>query len=145
MPPDLGTKYSVQIERIPPHMSTEDYRLFLRWRTRYANQPTTAYYDVGVGPARPVDRPVDATLRTMWTRLNQKRLDVLLEFEDHWHIVELRDRSNANAIGRLLMYRKLWIEDPPDARDVTMELVTNVTDISLAELARDHQIAYSVV
>jgi len=145
MSPDLGPEYSLDIGRIPPHMSSEDYILFQRWRPNYYGLKPIVYYDVGIGPEQHGAEKLDQNLQTMWRRLNQKRIDVLLRFPDRWHIVELRDRSNANAVGRLLIYEQLWKESPPDALPVTMELVTNWTDTSLKTLCEAHRILYTHV
>lgn len=142
---DLGPKYQLDILRVPPHMSTEDYQLFKRWRSVYAADNPAVYYDVGIGPEADTPPAADATIKTMWTRLNQKRLDVLLDLGDRWIIVELRDRANANAVGRLLQYQQLWEDDAPDVRPLQLELVSNRLDRAMVPLTTKFQILYRIV
>jgi hypothetical protein len=72
----------------------------------------------------------------------QKRIDVLIETQKSWKIVELRHNATASALGRLIMYRNLWKSDPPDDRPVELMLVTDKYDPDVEAAAKELGIEY---
>lgn len=145
MPTLLGDAYPITFGGYPTHMSTSDLHI---WRTYQSTIPATAralYFDVRLGDGRPAGPETPDYLRRMWRLNTQKRADVVVEYPDRWHLIELRNNAQLNAIGRLLGYQALWKATPPDARPLTIELVTDNHDQDTADLARAHGITYTVL
>lgn len=135
MPVELGPEYSVEFAGVPAHMSTEDYALWLRYRPTIAAQRPVLYFDVALGGDRAAEAKAPKDYERMWWRLNAKRIDVLAVYADRVEIIELRNAAQANAIGRLLMYKQLWDSDPSFPQPAQMILVTDTADPDVVSLA----------
>src|SRR5689334_11283823 len=109
---ELGNAYDVAFAGVPAHMSTEDYALWIRYRPTLATGNPVLYFDVALGGDRAAEANAPKDFERMWWRLNAKRIDVLAVYSDRIDIIELRNAAQANAIGRLLMYKQLWDADP---------------------------------
>ena len=142
---DYGRPWDINTPGTPPHLSREDYPLYERYLPLVRAAMRRTWFDVALGPEQPTTPDTPPPIHAMWTRLNRKRLDVLWDSETHWHIVELRDQAQPNAIGRLLTYRALWYADPPDSRPVILELITNRDDAAVRLTCRQLSIIYYVV
>lgn len=147
MPTFLGDKYPPLPSRRPPHMSEEDYEIWRRWWPRQTSGVVCCYFDVYVGRGADgflVGDPADAYERG-WIRNNQKRIDQIAVFPAGIWIIELRHFATANAVGRLLQYKQLYLEDPVLGSEVALILVSNHQDKELSNLCRSVLISYHVV
>jgi hypothetical protein len=129
-------------------MSPRDFTIFKRFmRLIQQTENIRAYFDVGVGEGEEIHTDEkNENYARMWRRNTQKRIDVLLLFEgkEVW-IIEVREEATGSAIGRLIMYRKLYWEDDPFNLPVRLVLVTNEYDKEVEKLALSQKIAYYVV
>lgn len=141
----LGRRFAPTTALYPPHMSPEDFKLFKRWGIDALKDAINVFYDVGLGEGIGVPPGTDEALSRMWTKITQKRADVVVEYLDHVDIVELRFNATSNAIGRLLSYRMLWQDDPPINKTAFFNLVTNRFDPDLERLAGEHNLHYLIV
>lgn len=145
MPVDLKRRFPPTFTGRPQQISALDLQLWLMYRQLLPEDTRALYFDVGLGAGRPAPPHTDPTTAAQWRAITQKRADVVVELPDHWRLVELREQAQANAIGRLLVYRTLWLDDPPDQRPLELQLVTNVDDPDVRRIARDNQIDYLVL
>lgn len=145
MPPLLGRWFPAAWSGAVPHLSKGDQLLWTKVRGQLVQDAVALYFDVGLGKGAPVPPGTDPALAAMWLKNTQKRADVVIERPHGWEIVELRESAKSSAVGRLLMYLKLWAEDPPDARPVSATLVTNVADDDVRSLCETLGIRYLVV
>ena len=129
----------------PRRMSTEDYAIWYRWRQIDRNPWIKFHFDVGVGSGKDPGPNVSAADAAMWLQNTQKRIDVLGELADRVVIIELRQRAQPNALGRLLVYKTLYEENPLDARPVELWLVTDTPDPELERIARSYGVKYVLV
>jgi hypothetical protein len=132
----LGPAYPPDWQGRPAGMSKEDYAIWTRYQPTARSAFTDLYFNVRLGWG---DQPVqedDAKLRDAWYDLNAKRADVVATTTNGPWIIELRHMANANAIGRLLQYRQLWMRDPPLPGAVVLVLVTDRHDPDLIDLGR---------
>jgi len=126
-------------------MIKEDLVLWNKYRLTAIQKAVRLYFDVGVGGQTEVPPGTTPEMATMWLRNTQKRIDVLIEEEKRWVIIELRERAQASAIGRLLQYFDLWKQDPPDDRIVELRLVTDFEDRDARGLAERMGITFVLV
>lgn len=145
MPTTLGTPYSRAWEGVPPHMIAEDLTLWNKYRNTAIQKAKNLYFDVGLGGQTEVPPGTSPEMATMWLRNTQKRVDVLVEEENKWVIIELRARAQASAVGRILQYFNLWREDPPDDKIVELRLVTDTEDRDTKNLAERLGITFVVI
>lgn len=136
MPTDLGYEFPPEWNGRPLHMGPNDRMLWFAWFPSVRRDVERMWFDVAVGPwpyIPPLTSIVDAR---MWARLNQKRIDAVLERAGDLVIVELRWDASSSAIGRLLMYRDLWLQDDPVRKPVKLWLVSNKLDPAWQATAR---------
>jgi hypothetical protein len=120
----------------PPHMAKEDYQIFQRGKAIIFADAINVFYDAGLGGAKELPEDMEESLKSMWTSVTQKRIDVLIETNSLWKIVEIRPRATSTAAGRLLQYKDMWNADPPDNRPVRLVLLTDVPDPDLPSLLK---------
>jgi hypothetical protein len=126
-------------------MSTEDLRIWFRFQDQLPEDTHTLYFNVRLGEGKPSGQDDDTEWQTYWHQVTSKRADVVLVRPGELRIIELRNHASANAIGRLLMYRTLWTDDPQAPGKVTAQLVTNVDDPDVRRQAAASDITYTVV
>lgn len=104
--------------------------------------PVRLLFDVGVGGGKPPGANLDPTWQDYWLRETQRRIDVLVIEKDRQIIIELRKRALANALGRLLVYRTLYAEDPLSQLPLETWIVTDTFDPELEALFAEHSIRW---
>ena len=126
-------------------MSDEDYEIYQQWWPQVVGPVLRTWYDVGVGDGSPeAFTPGDgANYQRMWTRITQKRIDLLAETASELWLVELRHAATSNAVGRLMQYSLLWRKDPVIKKPLHLFLVTNSFDPELQALCNSLGITYN--
>ena len=145
MPTVLGKKFFPNWLGVPPQMSKEDFEIWKRWRPFALRNAIAVYYDVGLGEGKPVDLTVSQNLRKMWLKVNQKRADVIIEYDNKILIVELRYNAQLDTIGRLVGYGVLWDKAPAIKKPTEFIIVTNLLDRDVKEAAEVIGIQYKVI
>lgn len=145
MPLILGHPYETTWGGYPPHMSRDDYILWLRTKDDLLKGANAVYYDVGLGGDFKNQQTDALSLQQDWGRLTQKRLDVLIDKGQEWLIVELRHQSTGSEIGRLLIYRDMFEAEKPDDRPVSVILITGRYDAIVENIAKKQGIQYQYV
>lgn len=126
MPPDFGRSFEVGFDGRPPHMSAIDFVLWGRFRRVGNLSFSRLFFDVAVGLGADPGSGVPDQVVKAWERITRQRIDVVGEGADGWTIIEIRGAAGPGALGSLLVYRDLWIGDPPDDRALSLWLVTDV-------------------
>lgn len=126
MVPDFGSEFLPTWAGRPAHMSAVDYVLWRRFWPRYAALFSRVYFDVAVGVGVGAESGVSESVRVAWERVTRPRIDVVGRRGDSWVIIELRGAAGPGAIGSLIVYRDLWLEDAPDMVRLELWLVTDV-------------------
>lgn len=145
MPTNLGRPFMPVITRIPPHMSPEDIVIYRRWAISGLKNALRQYFDVSLGLIDVPDSTASPEIKAMWVRLNQKRVDAIIEYEDHIKLIEFRHNATPNAIGRVLAYKMLWKDDPVIPKPFKMAIVSNRYDKEVDRLSIAMDIIYEVV
>jgi len=141
----LGTARSPGWQGYPPHMSDEDYKIWIRYRQQIVPIALKLYFDVGVGGTSNTPPGTPDYLKKDWLRLTQKRIDVLAETADSWIIIELRARATSSVLGRLSVYGKLWRDEQPDNKTVRLIAVSDTGDKDVIATATSMGIEFVVV
>lgn len=145
MPTDLGRQFPPVIVKQPPHMAPEDTRIYKRWALTGLKNALRQFFDVGLGRVEVPPTVKDPALIKDWIRVNQKRADAVIEYDDHVKIVELRHEVTPNAIGRILTYRELWKDDPVIKKPLRLLIVSNRHDKDVERLCIQLGIMYEWV
>jgi hypothetical protein len=125
-------------------MSSEDFAIWQRYKLDALKDIEFVYFDVGLGGQTEVPPGTPPQYAVMWTRNTQKRIDVLLDTGSAWRIIELKHNATGAALGRLLMYRDMWMREPPDSRPVEVYLITNRLDPDVRDTAQAIGVNYRV-
>lgn len=144
MPTILKDKFQPGFDGIPPGMSKEDLLLWKRYRTEAYKDAVNVYFNVGVGGQTEAPEGTNEEIAKAWLLLTQKRIDVVIETNDAWKIIEIRSIAESGAIGRLFAYRELWNQDPPDKKPTRLILVTDRDDRDLAITTKGAGIEYII-
>lgn len=145
MPTELGIAYSPRYVLYPPGLSREDACLYEKWHHCGLNGAINLYFNVRLGQGRDPGESASEEMRSWWYQCTAKRADLIIEYKDRVEIVEFRNLANANACGRLLMYRNCWMEDPKIDKPLLLRLVTNLYDRDVEILCGQLQILYEVL
>lgn len=132
----LGDVFPPIIGRRPPRVSEPETSIYQRWSKNLPAGVVRSYFDVGLGDGNPAPVGTAKNIRRMWLRNTQKRADVVLEFLDKVAIVELRSIAQSNAIGRLQLYKMLYLRDPVIGTNVEIWLVTDLFIQEVDDLAK---------
>lgn len=145
MPTILGAPFKPDFRGRPTAMSPEDLRIWFRYQDTLPKDTTALYFNVRLGEGKDAGPDTGPDWQAYWHQVTSKRADVLVIRPNNVNIVELRNHASANAIGRLMMYRTLWQDDPQLPGTATAELVTNLHDPDVARQAAASQIIYTVI
>lgn len=126
MKPDFGPSFPPTFAGRPAHMSSVDFVLWLRLTHQGSLPFERLFFDVAVGEGSAIQGDTPANVRSAWQRISRPRIDVVGEHAAGWTILELRGAAGPGAIGSLIVYRDLWLADPPDQRPIELVLVTDV-------------------
>jgi len=136
-----GGKYRGEADRIPePEQS-----LWRRFKEYIPDDTINIYFDVGLGKGKKTNENVEENIRKNWYLLTQKRADVILVNKESVLIIELKGQAQSSALGTLLMYKKLYLEDPVLGKNVEVALVTDVLDDDTKGMCEDMGINYIIV
>lgn len=126
-------------------MSTEDTTIWRKFRQTDRTPWREFLFDTGIGNGKPVGDDFTAEQKQYWLKETQKRIDVLGITADRQIIIELRNNAQPNALGRLLVYKNLYSQQPLYPLPIDLWLVTNTPDPELKAIAEPMGVRYIVV
>jgi len=131
----LGEKYSVAWRGRPPHMLQTDIPVWWRFLDRYGAEIDSLYYDCLMGGVELTPEDELDSMKRMWRATTAKRTDAIAETKSEVWIIEVSDYPGMRAIGQLLTYQTLWIEDPKIAKVERLLLIAGRIDTDIAAAA----------
>lgn len=85
-------------------------------------------FSVRVGPGRPANPEHDAGVQFTTTFSSMKRLDMLAWQGPSMTLFEAKYRLSADALGKLMMYRQLLMEELPDVAEPKLVALAKYAD-----------------
>lgn len=140
MPTTLGKVYPVDWRGRPPHMLQEDIPVWYRFLEKWGQIFTDLYYDVLLGGIWLTPEQQKDSMWVMWRANTAKRADAIAETPDSVWIIEVASHPGLRALGQLLTYESLWLEDPKITKPAVMVLVCETVDTDLFAAAIRHGI-----
>ena len=131
MPTVLGPMYSTTWRGRPGHMLKVDVPIWYNFLEKNEEKFIALYYDVLLGGPGFTPAEYCEKLRGMWKYLGSKRADVIAETKDEVWIIEVTDELSIKAMGQLMTYKALWLDDPKISKPVEMILVCGWTDADI--------------
>jgi hypothetical protein len=140
MPTTMGRPYDIYWRGAPPHMLRPDIPVWYKFLDKWGPHFKTLYYDVLLGgPTLSPDQDKDPYWR-MWRANTSKRADAIAELENEVWIIEVSERPGLRAVGQLLVYVNLWLEDPKINKLEIPVLVCHYVDTDLIASAAKYGI-----
>lgn len=105
----LGDPLTPEWRGKPPQMLNDDIPTWWQYLDS-ANTPKfeTLFYNVAMTAVEPGEIAGPASMREMWLYNVSKRVDVVAEFENNVHLIEVTSRAGVRALGQIMAYRWLW-------------------------------------
>ena len=128
MPTSLGQKYSTAWRGKPPHMLQPDIPVWYRFLKEWESHFTKLYYDCLLGGPELKEGDDTDPMARMWRALTCKRADAIAELKNEVWLIEVSACPGMRALGQLLTYHTLWMEDPKIDKPVIMVLVADQID-----------------
>lgn len=144
VPIELGPGFPPGSTRRPTHMPLREAQLWERWSRGRVEGAERIFFDVRLGEGRPGLDTVGDALARMWTRLTQKRADVLVEWPDQVWLVEVRTNASASVFGRLFVYLDLLKRAEVFDKPIVPIIVSDAEDTDLRTVAENNNIRFEV-
>lgn len=138
MPTDLGPLFAPTFTGMPPHMGTRDFAIWQRYYQLHGTRFLGFYFDAAVGLGAEIPEHTPEKLAKSWTRLTQKRIDVIGIRKDAVWIIEVRDSAGTSALGAVLSYVHLLRNDNPFSLPLRMAVLTDHTDRDMKAVFHDY-------
>lgn len=97
-------------------------------------------FSVRVGQGLAPDPTHPLTIQQMTAFSTKKRIDILAWAGHQPYIFEVKERLQPGALGQLLAYRHLWMEDNPDAREPILGAIARTSDDDTNRVLQSHGI-----
>ena len=128
-----------------PHMFALDIAVWERFLDKLGDQYIGFYYDITCGkPTTAGDHLPDEYKRDAEI-LSRLRIDVVGKKVEEIHIIEVKPKANASAIGQLLTYKECYITDYKPSKPVAMLLVCGELDQNFVPALERAGISYILV
>lgn len=145
MPTTLGPQYTTEWRGNPPHMLEPDIPVWYRFLDQFSDRFLTLYYDSLLGgPTLTPDEALDR-MTNMWRSLTSKRSDAIAELSNEIWIIEVAAHPQMRAIGQLITYEALWLEDPKINKPLKKILIAETIDADIATALQAVKITLHIV
>lgn len=145
MPTLLGKPFSTDWRGVPPHMLQTDVPVWYRFLDSWGHTFIKLYYDCLLGgPLLTPEQLADPYWQN-WRINISKRADAIAELENEVWIIEVARRPGLRAVGQILVYQNLWIEDPGIPKLEKLVLVCEEVDTDLIASAARYGITTFVM
>lgn len=145
MPTILGPKYATDWRGKPPHMLAPDIPVWYRFLHEYENQFLSLYYDSLLGGPKLTAYEEKDRLAYMWRAITSKRSDAIAELKDELWIIEVAEHPEMRAVGQLITYEALFLEDPKIDKPIKKILVATSIDADIATALKAVNITLYIV
>lgn len=112
-----------------------DVPVWYSWLEQYGQFIDTLYYDCLLGGPVLSPEAMRDKLQWQWAYNISKRADAIAEMDDEVWIIEVSTSPGLRAVGQLMSYLSLWLEDPKIMKPEKMVLVCNEVDTDLLACA----------
>ena len=112
-------------------MLPPDVPVWYRFLDRYGPYFRALYYDCLLGSPFLSPDQLNDVMWVGWRKTVSKRADAIAELDNEVWIIEIAAQPGLRAVGQLLTYQTLWIEDSPILKPEKLILVCENVDPNL--------------
>lgn len=145
MKPDFANSFIATWQGVPPGMPAGDLLIWFRYRAQAAKLFDRLYFNVRVGEPIIFDVDFPPEIIDMSIAISRRRIDVVGETPTDWCLIELKYNAGAESLGQILMYKALWLQDPPDARAVSLTIISDRANKDLVYACKYYNVDLIVV
>jgi len=116
-------------------MLAPDIPVWYRFLETYGDLFVNLYYDCLLGGPTLSPKQAEDPFWRMWRANTAKRADAIAELENEVWIIEVSMRPGLRAVGQLMVYLSLWMEDPVIIKPEKSLLVCEEVDTDLISAA----------
>jgi len=131
---EAGEKPEVKSRYV--HMMHEDYATWTSLLKSDQNELDEVWYDVHVGRPMAVPAGSPAYMQDVANGVSRKRIDVVGRIGSSMIIIEVKPHANMEAIGQVITYADLFIEEFEIHGSVSAMIVATTCDADILEIAR---------
>lgn len=117
------------------------YRFLEEWAPHFIN----LYYDCLLGGPDLDDKEERDPMKRMWRALICKRADAIAELKDEVWIIEVSAYPGMRALGQMLTYQTLWLQDVKIDKPNKMILVADQVDPDVRMALDPHNVRLYLV
>ncbi|MBA7532757.1 hypothetical protein ES705_24987 [subsurface metagenome] len=134
---DLGVSQKPIVMPSYPHMLAEDTAVWSKYLAAPVHRIKEVWYDVHVG--RPVSgvKPDDKLGMRIASGITRKRIDVVARVGGGLWVVEIKPFAGMMALGQILSYTRLFIEEYRPEEEVRSVVVCDSLDPDLVDEFED--------
>jgi hypothetical protein len=137
---------TLQADRLRfPGMLPREIIIFRNWLRMYESNWDRFDYNCRIGAGHDPGASWPDYIRKQAIANTQLRLDACAWKGDAPTLIEVKDRAGASAVGQLLTYEAVWLEDYPNGPPPALILVTNRLQNNILPLVRKGNIRLDVV
>ena len=136
----LGTGEKPEPRYKYTHLYQQDYATWTAYLKSEWNLLDEVWYDVHVG--RPMDIPPDSPdyMQAVVDGVSRKRIDVVGRIENRFFIIEVKPEANMKAIGQVVTYTNLFINEFEITGTVQPMVVATTCDADILDIANEQNV-----
>lgn len=119
-----------------PHLAGSDIPTWNHWIGLYGHNFLGFNYDTHVGIGLEPDKDAPYAYQMMWTKLTQKRIDVIGYLPKTTWLIEVKDRPTVAAVGQVIGYTILYQIDHPNALPIIPAIIAGVIEPDIETVCR---------
>jgi len=127
------------------HLLPAEREIWARFLPRIIPEAIKADYDVHLGKGIPLPPDIPENIRRQALATTRKRVDAVVWFPEAIIIYEIKPRCGMSALGQLLNYRRLYLEEYSPALAVGMAVVCERIEPDILESFHQQEIEVYVV
>jgi len=109
-------------------MLAPDIPVWYRFLKEWSAHIEALYYDCLLGGPPETEDENNDPMKRMWRALTSKRADAIAETKDEVWLIEVSAYPGMRALGQLLTYHTLWMDEPKIDKPAVMKLVADQID-----------------
>ncbi|MBA7540029.1 hypothetical protein ES705_32318 [subsurface metagenome] len=116
-----------------PHMLAEDTEVWSKYLAAPVHRITEVWYDLHVGGPVAGVKPEDKLGMRIASGITRKRIDVVARVGGGWWVVEIKPFASMLALGQVLSYTRMFIEEYRPIEEVKSVVVCDAVDPDLLD------------
>jgi hypothetical protein len=127
------------------HMLPQEVKIWDAFIDRFGLPVGEVSYDVHLGEGAAVDPDWPSWMKTMVRALSTHRVDVAVERPDEVLIIEIKKYAGMSAVGQLVGYEALWLQQEGTTRPVGLVCVCEAAEADMVTVFAFYEIELIVL